>query len=70
MLQAADVSVIVALRNYRKDGALFWQQLDISPVRDESGDITHFVGIQQPTTERNHAEQILRDSIESLTEGF
>ena len=34
------------LRNYRKDGSLFWNDLLIAPVRDESGVVTHFVGIR------------------------
>ena len=34
------------LRNYRKDGSLFVNELFISPVKDESGTVTHFVGIQ------------------------
>jgi PAS domain S-box-containing protein len=34
------------LRNYRKDGSVFINELFISPVRDESGTVTHFVGIQ------------------------
>ena len=36
------------LRNYRKDGSLFLNQLFISPVRDGAGTVTHFVGIQHP----------------------
>ena len=34
------------LRNYRKDGSLFVNELFISPVKDQSGTLTHFVGIQ------------------------
>lgn len=34
------------VRNYRKDGSMFWNELFISPVRNESGLVTHFVGIQ------------------------
>jgi PAS domain S-box-containing protein len=34
------------LRNYRKDGSIFLNQLFISPVRDAAGVVTHFVGIQ------------------------
>ena len=34
------------LRNFRKDGSLFVNELFISPVKDESGLLTHFVGIQ------------------------
>jgi len=32
--------------NYRKDGTLFWNQLSISPMRDERGKVTHFIGVQ------------------------
>ena len=49
----------VVVRNYRKDGALFWQELSISPVRDDQGRITHFVGIQDDVTERKLAEERL-----------
>ncbi|WP_322522033.1 EAL domain-containing protein [Guyparkeria halophila] len=38
--------VRVLLRNYRKDGSQFWNELHISPVEDERGEITHFVGLQ------------------------
>lgn len=41
----------VLLRNYRKDGTLFWNDLQISPVRDKSGVVTHFIGIQNDVTE-------------------
>ena len=40
------------LRNYRKDGSLFVNELFISPVKDASGEVTHFVGIQHL---ENHA---------------
>jgi diguanylate cyclase (GGDEF)-like protein/PAS domain S-box-containing protein len=41
----------VLLRNYRKDGTLFWNSLRVSPVRNEAGTVTHFVGIQTDVTE-------------------
>lgn len=48
------------LRNYRKDGTLFWNELYISPVRDEAGEITtHFVSIVNDVTERINYEQQL-----------
>ncbi len=40
----------VVLRNYRKDGTLFWNQLRISPVRTAEGQVGHFVGIQNDVT--------------------
>jgi diguanylate cyclase (GGDEF)-like protein/PAS domain S-box-containing protein len=44
-------SASVLVRNYRKDGTLFWNQLQISPVRSEAGTVTHFLGIQNDVTE-------------------
>ncbi len=40
------------LRNYRKDGALFWNDLHVNPVRDDAGLITHFVGVLVDVSER------------------
>jgi len=48
------------LRNYRKDGSLFWNELFIAPVRDESGSMTtHFVSIVNDVSERISYEQQL-----------
>jgi PAS domain S-box-containing protein len=50
--------------NYRKDGAAIWIALDISPIRDDSGALTGFVGTQRDITERKQAE-VERRSLES-----
>ncbi|MEO8407635.1 MAG: PAS domain S-box protein, partial [Oxalobacteraceae bacterium] len=47
------------LRNYRKDGTLFWNDLSIAPVRDENDVVTHFVGMQSDITERIRHENAL-----------
>ncbi|OIP08014.1 MAG: hypothetical protein AUK53_10800 [Betaproteobacteria bacterium CG2_30_59_46] len=47
------------LRNYRKDGSMFWNELLVAPVRDEAGKVTHFVGIQNDVTERKRYESQL-----------
>ena len=44
------------LRNYRKDGSLFYNELFISPVRNEAGLVTHFVGIQHLRDEQYRDE--------------
>ncbi|WP_049986640.1 PAS domain S-box protein [Halobellus rufus] len=44
-------SVSQVLVNYRKDGELFYNALDVMPVRDESGELTHFLGFQRDVTE-------------------
>ena len=51
----------VVLRNYRKDGALFWNELSIYPVRDEDGRMANFVGVQNDITARRRAEQELSE---------
>ena len=38
------------LRNYRKDGSMFLNELFVSPVKDDTGIVTHFVGIQHLAT--------------------
>lgn len=43
---------LVTLRNYRKDGSMFWNELSISPIHDEQGELTHFIGIQKDVTDR------------------
>jgi len=52
----------VVLKNYRKDGTAFWNQLAISPVRDRTGKLTHFIGVQMDVTERKEAEEALQIS--------
>jgi len=39
------------IRNYRKDGRPFWNEVVLAPMRDELG-ISHFVGLQHDVTER------------------
>ncbi|MDQ3793392.1 MAG: PAS domain-containing protein, partial [Actinomycetota bacterium] len=51
----------VVLRNYRKDGTRFWNELSVYPVRDESGRVMNFVGVQNDVTERRRAEQELSE---------
>ena len=57
---------MVELRNYKKDGTLFHNQLSVSPVFDEKGDLTHFIGVQVDITERKEAEDEIRQLNESL----
>jgi PAS domain S-box-containing protein len=47
----------VVLRNYRKDGKQFWNELYVSPVHNDRGELTHFVGVQNDITERKRAEE-------------
>ena len=49
------------LRNYRKDGTLFWNELSIYPVLDEEHRVSNFVGVQNDITERIKAEELLAE---------
>jgi len=51
--------VKVVLRNYRKDGTLFWNELSISPVLDNDGRLAHYIGILNDISEQKRAEQEL-----------
>jgi diguanylate cyclase (GGDEF)-like protein/PAS domain S-box-containing protein len=57
---------IVTLRNYRRDGSLFWNELSISVIHDKEGRPSHFVGIQKDVTKRILEEQHLRQSNQDL----
>jgi PAS domain S-box-containing protein len=52
-------SVSVVIRNYRRDGTPFWNRLEIIPVADESGTVTHFLGFQRDVTERVERQRLL-----------
>ncbi|MDL0134096.1 bacterioopsin transcriptional activator Bat [Halobacterium salinarum] len=56
----------VVLRNYRRDGSLFWNQVDISPIYDEDGTVSHYVGFQMDVSERMAAQQELQGERQSL----
>ena len=52
----------VILKNYRKDGTTFWNCFSISPVRDRTGKLTHFIGVQRDITDSKQAEEALHNS--------
>lgn len=54
------------LRNYKKDGTLFWNELTVSPIKDKSGQVTHFIGIQDDVTEQVKAKETLKDARDEL----
>ncbi|WP_435334305.1 bacterio-opsin activator domain-containing protein [Haloarchaeobius sp. TZWWS8] len=47
----------VELVNYTRDGERFWNRVDVAPIRDETGEVTHFVGFQTDVTDRVEAER-------------
>jgi len=53
---------VTVLKNYRKDGTPFWNELSLSPIQNREGEVTHFVGIQTDVTARVEFEAALRES--------
>lgn len=51
--------VHVVIRNYKKDGSLFWNDLYISPVCDKDENITHYIGVQHDISEQRRFQHEL-----------
>ena len=60
--------VTVVIKNYRKDGSMFWNELSISPVYDDNDRLTHFIGIQNNVTVRETARLDLAQQNTELSE--
>ena len=50
------------VRAYRKDGTAFWDQLSVSPLFDEAGDLINFVGVHADVSAQIEAQDALRRS--------
>ena len=51
--------VQVTLRNYRKDGTMFWNELALAPVPDRAGQIRYYIGIVTDITARRRNDDML-----------
>lgn len=48
--------------NYDKDGKEYWIEMDIFPIVNEQGIVTHLMGIERDITERRNSEERIRHS--------
>jgi PAS domain S-box-containing protein len=64
----AGESIRVEIKNYRKDGSAFWNDLLLSPLFDEGGRLTHFVGNQLDITRRKALEAELTEERAALAQ--
>lgn len=55
------------LKNYRKDGSHFWNELTISPVIDEDGNLVNFIGVQNDISPRMEAENRVSEFHSSIS---
>lgn len=58
----------VLLRNYRKDGSLFWNDLTITPLYNDDDVLTNFIGVQNDVTEIQEARKQLQEHADKLEE--
>ena len=49
----------IELVNYRKDGSEFWVDLNLVPILDDQGNLTHYVALQRDITDRKWSEKAL-----------
>lgn len=67
---------LITLKNYRKDGSMFWNELSLTPIKNEKDVITHYLGIQkdvsaqviltQKLQEENHLLKSDKETLEYL----
>ena len=59
-------AVEVTLRNYRKNGELFYNRLVVKPLFDERGNVVYYLGVQYDITEQVEAQQEIKALSEKL----
>jgi len=60
----AGESCRVLLRNYRKDGSLFWNEMTVQPIKDEEGRVAYFAGHHRDAGDRLRIDpKLSRDSL-------
>ena len=54
--------------NKKKNGELFWESVTISPVKNEKGEITHYVAVKEDITAKKQMEMNLEKALERAEE--
>ncbi|GGE79419.1 blue-light-activated histidine kinase [Sphingomonas prati] len=60
--------ITVSLQNYRKDGSAFWNELQISPIRNDGGEVVYYLASQMDVTDRRQAQQLEKSEHRLLKE--
>lgn len=60
--------VEVTLRNYRKDGELFYNHLALTPLFDREGKLIYYLGVQYDVTRQVKAEEEIQRLSQTLAE--
>jgi two-component system, sensor histidine kinase and response regulator len=64
-LLKSKVNFTEEILNYRKDGRPYWVSINISPILNDKGEVTRYIGIQTDITERKFKQEELRAAKEA-----
>lgn len=59
-------SIRITLRNYRRDGSMFWNELTLYPLQDEEGFARYYGGVQRDVSALFATENALRNARNEL----
>ncbi|MDX2226800.1 MAG: PAS domain S-box protein [Verrucomicrobiae bacterium] len=62
----SEEAVKLEILNYTKSGNPFWFEIEIQPIRNETGELLHFMAVQQEITERKLLQKRLREGEEKI----
>jgi PAS domain S-box-containing protein len=54
------------IKNRTENGEIYWESVIISPVKNETENITHFIAVKEDISERKRAEELLRFQVQLL----
>lgn len=52
--------------NQRKNGDLYYEDMTIAPLTDDTGEVSHFIAVKQDISQRKSAEGILQRQLDEL----
>ncbi|WP_324760314.1 PAS domain S-box protein [Haloarcula montana] len=52
-------AVTTEILNYRQDGSPFWNRVTITPIENDDGEVTHYLGFQQDVTDSKRSERLI-----------
>ena len=59
-------SIEITIRNYRKNGEMFYNHLVITPLFDSKGNLLYYLGVQFDVTQQKKAEEEIKRLTEQL----
>lgn len=56
------------LRSHRKNGEMYWESITVSAIKNETGEITHFIFVEEDITEKKELELELKRAVDRAEE--